>query len=269
MLYSLGIGFQRDNMNKSHMKYTYENAENFMAYPTNAHTVCHRGPFANGEFDIPGVPPFNPMTLLHGEESLTIHKPLRAEGEYVVAEKVVDLQDKGKGFVLIFDAEIREKDTKELQSICRSSLYVRAKGGFGHKGSIKTKFPLTPKREPDYVGEEKTDKNQAFIYRLSNDMNPLHVDPDMAAMGGFEVPILHGLCFYGMTVRSVQERFFKEDPSLMKKITVRFTSFVFPGETLVVQAWKEKDQIVFVTKTKERGKAVLMGYLDLSSGAKL
>lgn len=118
--------------------------------------------------------------------------------------------------------------------------------------------------------EETTNSNQAILYRLTNDRNPLHIDPEMAAMGGFEAPILHGLCFMGITSRSVQQHFFKDEPELMKQINVRFTAHVFPGETLIVNAWKEKDTIIFATKTKERKQAVVcVGYMKISEKAKL
>ena len=270
ILYALGVGFSQDAMNKDHLRFTYENADSFGAFPTNSVVVCHRGPFADGDFDIPGIPPFNPMQLLHGEETITIEQPLKTDTKYVVQEKIVDLQDKGKGSVLIFDAEIREVATNALQSTVRSSLYVRGLGGYGYKGSVKNPFPAIPKRAPDMSVEEKTTKNQAILYRLCNDRNPLHIDPDMAAMGGFDAPILHGLCTYGITARSVQQHFFKNEPELLKQMNARFTSHVFPGETLVVNAWKENDAIIFATKTKERKQAVcLVGYIKLAAKAKL
>lgn len=102
----------------------------------------------------------------------------------------------------MFDSEIKD-DKGELQSVVRSSLFVRGLGGFGYKGTIKQQFPVTPKRAPDMVQEEKTTPNQAFFYRLCLDKNPLHVDPEMAKMGGFDQPILHGLCFKGITARSI------------------------------------------------------------------
>lgn len=180
------------------------------------------------------------------------------------------MQDKGKGAVLIFDAEIREKETNLLQSTVRSSLFVRGLGGFGYKGTVKNPFPAIPKRAPDMTKEEKTTSQQAILYRLCNDRNPLHIDHDMAAMGGFEAPILHGLCFFGITTRSVQQHFFKNDPDMIKQVNVRFTAHVFPGETLIVNAWKEKDVIVFATKTKERkGATVLVGYMKINEKAKL
>ena len=114
-----------------------------------------------------------------------------------------DFQDKGKGALLILDNEIRDAETNELCVTVRMSLFIRGIGGFGYKGTIKTEYPKNPKRAPDMIKEEKTVKNQAFLYRLCSDSNPLHIDPQMAAMGGFEVPILHGLCFYGITARSI------------------------------------------------------------------
>jgi hypothetical protein len=89
-LYSLSIGFQQDPTNKDHLKFSYENADHFQPFPTNALTVCHRGPFADGDFDVPGIPTFNPMMLLHGEEEITVHKPLQIDTKYTVSEKMAD-----------------------------------------------------------------------------------------------------------------------------------------------------------------------------------
>jgi multifunctional beta-oxidation protein len=100
--------------------------------------------------------------------------------------------------------------------VVRSSLFVRGIGGFGYKGKVKNIFPEIPKRQPDLIAEEPTTKNQAAIYRLCNDRNPLHIDPNMSKMGGFDVPILHGLCFMAISARAVQQHFFKEEPELLK-----------------------------------------------------
>ena len=164
-------------MNSKHYKFTYENADGFCAFPTNVLTICHGGPFADGTFDIPGIPAFNPMMLLHGEEQVTLEKPLIPGTKYIVEEKIVDFQDKGKGSTLIFDARITEADSRALAATVRTTLFVRGLGGFGYKGTVKSSFAAIPKRAPCFVKEEVTQKNQAFIYRLSNDRNPLHVDP--------------------------------------------------------------------------------------------
>lgn len=256
-------------MNKKHYKFTYENAEGFQAFPTNAVTVCHRGPFADGDFDVPGMPAFNPMMLLHGEEQVIFTKPLEPGQKYIVEENIADFQDKGKGALLIFDSKILSADTKELHTTVRSSLFVRGVGGFGYKGKVRQQIPKIPKRAPDFVQAETTTKNQAFLYRLCNDRNPLHVDPQMSQMGGFETPILHGLCSYGFSARVIQEKYSPEDANGLAQINARFTSHVFPGETLVVQCWKEGDNIMFATKTEERGKVVVQGFVTLKPKAKL
>ena len=146
-------------MNKEHYKFTYENHADFQTFPTNAVTVCHGGPFAAGDFALPGMPAFNPMQLLHGEESIKCFKPLEPGSKYEVTEKIIDFQDKGKGAVLMFDAEIKDVQSGELCSTVRSSLFIRGIGGFGHKGTIKTRYPPIPKRKPDTVREEPTNKN--------------------------------------------------------------------------------------------------------------
>lgn len=101
-------------MNKEDLRYTYENADRFQPFPTNNLVICHRGPFADGDFDIPGIPPFNPMMLLHGEEQINFNQPVKVDTKYIIQEKMVDMQDKGKGGVLIIDSEIREAESKEL-----------------------------------------------------------------------------------------------------------------------------------------------------------
>ena len=149
------------------------------------------------------------------------------------------------------------------------NLFIRGLGGFGRKGEFSNPLPDAPKSAPTKTSEQITDKNQAFFYRLCGDRNPLHVDPNMSSMGGFDIPILHGLCTYGTTARAVYEAFFKEDPSKLQSISGRFTSHVFPGETLIVSMWQEGNQIIFSTKTKERGKEVLKGYATLKAAAKM
>ena len=191
-------------------------ADGFTSFPTNAVTVAHGGDLLENITEVPGLPEFNPMSLLHGTEDVFIQKPLEPGTKYVVTDKFKDFQDKGSGALMIVDSEIREKDSGELQSTVRSGLFIVGSGGFGHKGTVKvTKYPEAPKRAPDFSSEEKTTENQAFWYRLNGDRNPLHVDPQMSAMGGFKKPILHGLCTKGFSARAVQQHYFKDDPHRM------------------------------------------------------
>lgn len=163
-----------------------------------------------------------------------------------------------------------DKESKEKVAVITTSLFVRSKAGFGRKGEYKNNYPNpSSKRAPDFSAVEKTEPGQAFLYRLSGDYNPLHVDPDMSSMGGFKVPILHGLCTYGITAKAVYEKYHKHNVNLLKKITARMTSHVFPGETLIVDMWKEGNTVIFATKTKERGLVVLKGSCELKAEAKL
>eukprot|EP00356_Strombidium_inclinatum_P002526 CAMPEP_0170478774 /NCGR_PEP_ID=MMETSP0208-20121228/239_1 /TAXON_ID=197538 /ORGANISM="Strombidium inclinatum, Strain S3" /LENGTH=292 /DNA_ID=CAMNT_0010751085 /DNA_START=14 /DNA_END=892 /DNA_ORIENTATION=- len=267
ILYALGIGFQRDPLNEKHFNFTYESADEFQSFPTMNVIIAHRQSGAN--LTVPGIPAFNPMVLLHGEESLEVFSPIESDTTVLVEDTLVDVQDKGKAFILVYEVKITNKETKELIAKIHQNLFVRAKGGFGHKGTIKNEYPEPPKRAPCASIEEVTTKDQAFLYRLSGDLNPLHVDPQMSAMGGFKVPILHGLCTYGVTAKAVQEKFFPDDPQQLKKFTARFTSHVFPGETLVVEMWKEGKRIILQSKTKERGLVVLKGFVDMKDEAKM
>lgn len=171
--------------------------------------------------------------------------------------------------MLVAATNITDKATGELLARVTTHLFVRGIGGFGERGKVKNNYPEPPARAADATRALTTTTNQAFLYRLNGDFNPLHVDPQMSAMGGFDVPILHGLCTYGITARAIFEQYHPEDASRLKKIAGRFTSHVFPGETLVVEMWKNGNHIIFHTKTKERGKVVLKGVCELREEAKM
>lgn len=148
------------------------------------------------------------------------------------------------------------------------SLFIRGIGGFGSKGKPQKALPSKPTRKPDHTVEEKTVPNQALIYRLSGDTNPLHVDPNMAAMGNFEKPILHGLCFYAIAAKTVFQKYCDNNPDLIKAIQARFVSHVFPGETIKYSLWKEGDNVIFSGSTVERGLEVVQGVVELQTQPK-
>ena len=116
---------------------------------------------------------------------------------------------------MVMETVGKNKETGEMIFRIISNLFIRGIGGFGHKGTVKVDIPNTPTTAPDAQAEEITDKNQAFFYRLNGDYNPLHVDPDMSAVGGFKTPILHGLCTYGISAKAVYEKYHKDDPQLL------------------------------------------------------
>ena len=243
ILYALGIGFNQDPLKREHFKFTYENEDGFTSFPTMP--VLSLGEAIEKLHTIEGIPEFNPMMLLHGEQKIINYKPIPAE--CVVKTKAVcsDIADKGKGALLSVTITLTDQETGVKYSEGIFKFYIRGLGGFGDKGVDKEKVPACPKREPDFVSEEPTEDNIALLYRLSGDLNPLHIDPTMAAMGNFERPILHGLCTYGMASRVVYDKYCDNNPDRMAMISARFTSHVFPGETLIVETFKEGDIVHF------------------------
>jgi acyl dehydratase len=169
----------------------------------------------------------------------------------------VDVYDKGKGALLSLEIVSTLEKTGEPLFTNRSGVYVRGEGGFGGDPGPPA-GDLVPGRQPDLVVETKTLPQQALLYRMaSGDKNPLHADPAFAAFAGFERPILHGLCTYGIVCKAVVESALDGDPSRVRTYSARFTGHVFPGETLVTSIWAEPDRHILSATTKERGSTVL------------
>ncbi|EFA82916.1 hypothetical peroxisomal multifunctional enzyme 2 [Heterostelium album PN500] len=247
-LYSLGIGAGTKNL-----KFVYENAEGFTPIPS----IGVIFPFKvlleviNG---ISGLSDFNPMMLLHGEQYLEVRGKIPTKGSLVTYSKVNNLYDKGKGVLLVIDTITKERDSGREIVFNQFSLFIRGIGGFGGERGPSDKPIAIPSRKPDAVHTQKTTTDQALIYRLAGgDLNPLHADPEMSKLGGFEVPILHGLCSFGVATRAILEHFCDNDPERFKSIRVRFSKHVFPGETIQTEMWKLNDtQVVFQSKVLER-----------------
>jgi len=220
-----------------------------------------------------GLPKFNPMMLLHAEQKTQVIKPINPGAKLISEATMVDVADKGKAAslsIMIKMYEILDGGKKELVTANTYTLFIRGLGGFGYKGTSKETIPDAPKRTPDKIHKEKTDPSQALLYRLSGDTNPLHVDSDMAAMGGFDKPILHGLCTYGFAAKAIVQLFCGNDQTQFKSIYARFTSHVFPGETMVFEFWLDgPTKIILQAKTEERGLVVLKGVAEITPNAKL
>jgi len=259
ILYALGIG-------ASELKFIYENDSAFSALPTYPVVLGFKGeshdivPFGKGGSvgaDIPGVPKFNLSMILHGEQSVEILKPLPSSGSFENRPTVLGVFDKGSGAVIEMETALVEPKTNTVYAKLVSSTFVRGLGGFGGEKQPKAPSFTPPERKPDEVEEFKTDKQQAMIYRLSGDYNPLHADPKVATKVGFPGPILHGLCSYGVAARAILNKFAGNDAKRFKGIKVRFAAPVFPGETLLTEMWRGDTKngitdILFQVKVKER-----------------
>ncbi|CAG7851957.1 Peroxisomal hydratase-dehydrogenase-epimerase Short=HDE; AltName: Full=Multifunctional beta-oxidation protein; Short=MFP; Includes: RecName: Full=2-enoyl-CoA hydratase; Includes: RecName: Full=(3R)-3-hydroxyacyl-CoA dehydrogenase [Serendipita indica DSM 11827] len=245
ILYNLGIGATEKDL-----QWVFENDDNFQALPTFG--VIPQFPASAGlGFD--WVPNFNPAKLLHGEQYLEIKGAIPTSGTLINEVKLLEVLDKGKQTAVTAIVYTKDKASGKLVFENQSTVVLRGSGGFGGKKTGKDRGAASaanvpPKRAPDAVVEERTLSSQAALYRLSGDANPLHIQPEFAAIGGFDRPILHGLAFFGFAGKHVLQTYGE-----FKDIKARFSGSVYPGETLVTEMWKEGDKVIFVTKVKERG----------------
>ncbi|KAJ7127052.1 hydroxysteroid dehydrogenase [Mycena epipterygia] len=257
ILYNLGIGATEKDL-----QWTYEGDDEFSALPTFGVIPQFH---ASGSVPLDWLPDFNPhlqtqaelqAKLLHGEQFLSIKAPIPTSGELVSHARLLEVLDKGKAAAVTSVVETRDQSGKLIFEN-QSTVFIRGSGGFGGQraGSDRgaaTAVNAIPKRSPDAVVEEQTSSSQAALYRLSGDANPLHILPEFAAIGGFNKPILHGLCSMGISGKHVFQKF-----GAYKDIKVRFAGVVYPGETLITEMWKEGSKVIFTTKVKERDTVVL------------
>ena len=207
-------------------------------------------------------------------KNFKIIKQLEMDVTYLGYMEYVDIIDKGKGALLVQEVRVFEEKEDgtpgDLVSINVISFFIRGIGGFGFAGKLnQIKMSKVPKTAPNFEVVEKTNPNQALIYRLSGDTNAIHIDPAAAEMGKLPRPILHGLCFYGISAKVVIQKLAENDCARLKTIRARFTNIVFPGETLVYSLWVKGNTVIFSAKTQERGKVVIVGEVLLTEAPKI
>ncbi len=198
----------------------------------------------------------NLAMVLHGEQMITLHRPIPPEAKGTSTAKIVDVFDKGKGAVLGVEGTV--SDDKGPIFTNKSTLFIRGAGGFGGERGPSTKgMNQPPDREPDQVVEDVTIPQQAAIYRLCGDRNPIHIDPQFAQMAGYDKPFLHGLCTYGFGGRAILKALCGGDPEKFKSFFGRFSEQVWMGDTLITKMWIIGDGEAIVQMETQKGNVVL------------
>jgi acyl dehydratase len=198
-----------------------------------------------------GIGTFNPAMLVHGQQAVTLHRPIPVEGTATLVGRVVAMYDKGKAAVVVTETDATMDGAPLFTTT--SSAFIRGEGGWGGDRGPSGPQNVPPERDPDHQVTYQTSPDQALVYRLSGDRNPLHSDPAFAAMGGFDRPILHGLCSYGFTGRALLHSLCDSDPARFHHVEARFASPVLPGEALTVRMWNVGEgESVFTTSVDDR-----------------
>ncbi|KAH8703458.1 putative peroxisomal multifunctional beta-oxidation protein [Talaromyces proteolyticus] len=265
ILYNISLGAKRTDL-----PLVYENSESFQPLPTFGVIPGFdtQTPYSLDEI----VANFSPMMLLHGEQYLEIRKfPIPTATKTINVPKLVDVIDKGNAAIVVSGVTTKDARTGEDLFYNESTVFIRGSGGFGGSSKPTAQRPKAavaaykpPKRAADVVIEEKTSEDQAALYRLNGDRNPLHIDPDFSKVGGFKTPILHGLCSLGITGKHVFQKY-----GAFKSLKARFAGVVLPGQTLRTELWKEGNTVIFQATVVETGKPAISGAgVELLEGAK-
>ena len=238
LLYAVGIGAGHDEL-----AFTTENSNEIpqLVFPTFPVVIGWGRGSAMGS-----IGTFNPALLVHGQQSVTLHRPIPVAGTVTLTSEITGMYDKGKAAVVVSETTAL-MDGEPLYTNTGSS-FMRGEGGWGGDRGPSGPKNVPPERSADHEVTYLTDRDQAFVYRLSGDRNPLHTDPAFAAKGGFDTPILHGLCTYGFTGRALLHAICESDPANFHHIEGRFASPVVPGESLIIRTWSiGDDESVFTT----------------------
>ncbi|KAA1416421.1 3-alpha,7-alpha,12-alpha-trihydroxy-5-beta-cholest-24-enoyl-CoA hydratase [Nocardioides humilatus] len=243
LLYHLGIGAGSragDNLSPDALRYTLDGPA-LQVLPSFGVVVPTFHMTDPPPLDLPGCD-INLAQVVHGAQTITVTGPIPTSGSATLVTTLTDIWDKGKAAVIWQEGVATSPEGEELWRV-RSSIFVKGEGGWGgDRGSAEA--VVVPDREPDLVASYDVTPQQALLYRLCGDRNPLHADPDFAKGAGFPAPILHGLCSYGIVLRELTDGLLGGDATLVRGFTARFAGVVFPGETIRVSGWREGDQII-------------------------
>ena len=252
ILYALGVGLGSDPMDASQLRYVYE--QNLQALPTMAIILGYPGPWhAKGDLGI------TRSHVVHGEQGLRIVKRLPVEGDITGKTRITGVVDKGKdkGALVMTESTVREKESGDVVCTLTSTTFCRADGGFGGPdGPVTPSHPI-PDTPPQHVCDLPTLPQAALIYRLSGDYNPLHADPAYAAKAGYKMPILHGRCTFSVAGHAILKTLCDYDSGRFVAMEGRFSSPVYPGETIRTEMWRDGNVVSFRSTVPARGVTVL------------
>ena len=252
MLYALGLGYGSEPTDPAQLAFVYE--DNLRAVPSMCCVLAHPGMWVtNPDLGIDW------LKILHGEQSFEIHNPLPPESTVVGTCEIVAVEDKGPGTGAILHQikKLNDKASGQLLATVRSVLFMRGDGGCGGFGEVPEAAQPLPEQAPSSTREIATLPQSALIYRLSGDYNPIHADPRAATKAGFEAPILHGLCTFGVATRALLSTFANDAPERLKSLSARFSRPVFPGETIKTEFFGTGNEVRFRSRVVERDLIVL------------
>lgn len=256
LLYHLGLGAGVNALDPAELGWVYE--KGLRVLPTFAMVAgqgVSAGNLAAPGMNLPGID-IDLRKILHAGQSLTLHAPIPASGAARISSRVADVWDKGKAAVIVLEQAATDLDGNPLWTTAMQ-IWARGEGGFGGEAGPDAATTV-PERAADTVLRSPTGTQQALVYRLSGDMNPLHADPSFAQMAGFERPILHGLASYGVVCRAVVDGVLDGDPARVRSFSVRFAGSIYPGETIETSVWRDGDTLTLLATCPERdGQPVL------------
>jgi acyl dehydratase len=252
ILYALSVGVGDDPTDSRQLRFSYE--QGLVALPTMAAVLAHPGAWiADPVFKV------NFLKLLHGEQNLTVHRTLPPEGEIEANYRVAGVVDKGadKGALVYFEKVLSDARSGEKLCTVSSTLFLRADGGCGGFGTAPPPLPAEPLAPASFAADLKTAVGAALLYRLNGDLNPIHVDPAAATKAGFERPILHGLCTYGVVGYLLTRSVCGNEPGRLRSLGARFSAPVYPGETIRVEGQRVANGVHFRALVPSRAEVVL------------
>ena len=258
ILYALGVGMGQDPLDEDCLRYVYE--DGLKVLPSQSVVMAHPGFWAKEEdMDIDWV------KVLHAGQEIIFHNPIPTAATVEATTRITEVADKGEKFGALITSDRVVKDVESGKDLCTSVTTILARGNGGYGGDRKSSAPkpyAIPTSEPDEVCDLPTLPQQALIYRLSGDYNPLHASPSVARNAGFNAPILHGLCTFGVMTHALVKTCCDYDSNRFKRMRLRFSAPVYPGETIRTEIWRNGNEIAFRCKSLEQDKIVINnGYL--------